>query len=339
MLTAEELVDALGALLTRQWAEPVEVCELERLSGGASRETWSLVATLPSGQRRRLVLRRDPAGEPRPEVVVREAGALAVAAIRGVPEPELIAWSSTPDELGAAYILMDHVPGETIARRILRDPAHAVARERFAGQCGRILAAIHTLSPSEIPGLPADDPLDSLFAEYLDLDEPHPAFELAFRWLTAQRPAPSGPPSVVHGDFRLGNLIIGPDGVAAVLDWEVVHAGDPLEDLGWLCTRAWRFGGPHPVGGMGGYDELITAYEQAGGRQVTAEALRWWEVFASLRWGVICARQARRHLSGAQRSVELAAIGRRTCEQEHDLLELLDPSEIGRGPAPARKGV
>lgn len=333
---AEDLTGALEALLPRRWSQPVRVREMNRLSGGASRETWSLVAELPSGARR-LVLRRDPPEEPRPDVIAREARALTTSRARGVPEPELVAWSSNPVELGGAYILMEHVEGETIARRVLRDQRYAQARVRFAAQCGRILAAIHALDPAEMPGLPREDPLESLFSEYTGLDEPHPAFELAFRWLAERRPVETGPPSVVHGDFRLGNLIVGPEGVVAVLDWELVHAGDPLEDLGWLCTRAWRFGGARPVGGMGGYEELVAAYESAGGRRVAPEALRWWEVFGTLRWGVICARQARRHLSGTQRSVELAAIGRRVCEQEYDLLDLLEPVEVGR--TATRKGV
>jgi aminoglycoside phosphotransferase (APT) family kinase protein len=128
---------------------------------------------------------------------------------------------------------------------------------------------------------------------------------------------------LVHGDFRLGNLIVGPDRIEAVLDWELVHLGDPLEDLGWLCARPWRFRGPGPVGGMGEYDDLLAAYERESGTAVDGEELRWWEVFATLRWGVICLLQAARHLSGSERSVELAAIGRRVAETELDLLDCL----------------
>jgi hypothetical protein len=127
----------------------------------------------------------------------------------------------------------------------------------------------------------------------------------------------------VHGDFRNGNLIVGPDGVRAVLDWELAHLGDPLEDLGWLCVKAWRFGSPLPVGGFGPVEDLVAGYERAGGRRVDLSALRWWEVLGTLRWGVICIVQTVTHLSGAVRSVELAAIGRRVCEVEWDLLELL----------------
>jgi aminoglycoside phosphotransferase (APT) family kinase protein len=127
----------------------------------------------------------------------------------------------------------------------------------------------------------------------------------------------------VHGDFRNGNLIVGPDGIRAVLDWELAHLGDPLEDLGWLCVKAWRFGSPLPVGGFGTYDDLIQAYEKASGAAVDRAALRWWEMFGVFKWAVICVLQAQRHLTGGQRSVELAALGRRVAENEWDLLQML----------------
>jgi aminoglycoside phosphotransferase (APT) family kinase protein len=128
----------------------------------------------------------------------------------------------------------------------------------------------------------------------------------------------------VHGDFRNGNLIVGPEGVRSVLDWELTHIGDPIEDLGWLCANAWRFGGELPVGGFGTYDDLIAGYESASGETVDRAALNWWEAAANLSWGVICIAQANTHRSGAVRSVELAAIGRRVCETEWDLLGNFD---------------
>ncbi|MET1040820.1 MAG: DUF6285 domain-containing protein, partial [Acidimicrobiales bacterium] len=140
---------------------------------------------------------------------------------------------------------------------------------------------------------------------------------------------------VVHGDFRHGNLIVGPEGLRAVLDWELAHLGDPLEDLGWLCVRAWRFGGPGPVGGFGEREELYAAYEAAGGRAVDPDVARWWEVLGTLKWGVMCIIQTATHLTGQARSVELAAIGRRVCENEYDLLALIDPDGAVPDPTPA----
>ncbi len=118
--------------------------------------------------------------------------------------------------------------------------------------------------------------------------------------------------------------MIGPDGIRAVLDWELVHAGDPMSDLGYLCVRAWRFGGPHPVGGFGSYDDLLAGYERVSGVRPDLDTVRWWELFGTVWWGVTCMVQASRHLDGETRSVELAAIGRRTAEQEYDTLRLIE---------------
>jgi aminoglycoside phosphotransferase (APT) family kinase protein len=217
---------------------------------------------------------------------------------------------------------MERVEGETIPRKILRDAAFASARPKLAGRCGEILAAVHRMPPGILADAAPDDPL-RVWRDLLDATgQPHPVFELAFRRLAASRPE-SGRTTVVHGDFRNGNLIVGPEGVRAVLDWELAHLGDPMEDLGWLCVKAWRFGSPLPVGGFGGYDDLATAYEKASGLPVDREALRWWETFGVLRWGILCIIQTLRHLSGGTRSVELAAIGRRVCENEWDLLRML----------------
>ncbi len=154
------------------------------------------------------------------------------------------------------------------------------------------------------------------------LDERHPAFELVLRRLELNRPEPR-PDTLVHGDFRLGNLLIGERGVTAVLDWELVHRGDPLEDLGWLCVPAWRFGGELPVAGVGRYEQLLDSYRAAGGAEVTVEELRGGRRREPS--GGACSAMCRRPatLSGHTRSVELASIGRRACEQEWDALAVL----------------
>ena len=154
------------------------------------------------------------------------------------------------------------------------------------------------------------------------MGEPHPALELGLRWLDQHRP-PTGSEAVVHGDYRNGNFVVGRDGLRAVLDWELAHLGDSVEDLGWLCMRAWRFGEDLPVGGFGTREDLLAGYEAEAGRRVDPDTLRWWEAMGTLKWGVICMLQARAHLDGQSRSVELAAIGRRVCETEHDLFLLL----------------
>ncbi len=241
---------------------------------------------------------------------------LIAARDAGVPVPEVI----TGD--GSSMILA-HIDGETIPRRILRDEAYSRARTGLAAAAGRALARIHGLDVGRLGSfVPRQDEFEQYLSTLHGLEEPHPLFEFAFRRLAASRP-PAGEPVVVHGDFRVGNLIVGEDGLRAVIDWELAHVGDPLEDLAWFCVPAWRFGSPLPAGGVGSYDDLVRAYEAESGRRVDRDALRWWEAFGTLRWGVICAVQASLHLSGAVRSVELAAIGRRVCEVEHDLLRYL----------------
>ncbi len=296
------------------------VDELVRLSGGASRETWSFVAICPHGHRQRLVLQRQRPGAERDMAI--EAAALRAGAAAGVPVAEVVAAGTDPADLGASYLIVCHVGGETIARKILRDAEFAEARRALPAQLGRALGALHGVNPSAVPGLVDTDQL-AQYREVLDQSgQPHPAFELAFRWLESNRP-PARPPAIVHGDFRLGNLVVGADGLRAVLDWELVHIGDPMEDLGWLCVRAWRFGAPKPVAGVGEYEELFAAYADATGRPVDPQVARGWEMLGTRKWGIMCIMQASAHLTGVARSHELAAIGRRVCENEHDLLLLL----------------
>ncbi len=296
---------------------------LRRLSGGASRETWSLDA-VANGERRELILQRlrpGAKGSGTGIPIEVEAGVLRVAAAHGVPVAtvEAVDDGST---LGTAGMVVERLPGETIARKLLRDAAWATARERLGGQVGKAMAQIHAIPLSDVAGLAETDQLQQFRAVLDTLGEPHPAFELGFSWLEANRPTQQRH-TLVHGDLRLGNLLVDADGLRAVLDWELAHLGDPLEDLGWFCVRAWRFGSPLPAGGVATRDELVTAYEAASGTAVDREALRWWEVLGTLKWGVICVLQAWGHLSGATRSVEMATIGRRVCENEWDLLALL----------------
>jgi aminoglycoside phosphotransferase (APT) family kinase protein len=321
-VTGDEIEARLGDFLAAQLErDTVEVRGLRRLSGGASRETWELeLHDTADGRTEPLILQRVRAGTLGGTFSMEaESQLLAAAAERGVPVAQVMAASDDPGVVGSPFFVMTRVAGETIARRILRDDEFSTARAALVAQCARALAAIHRIPTDAAPHLRAADPVRQL-RDLLDvLGQPHPAFELGLRWLDEHRP-PAVEPAVVHGDFRMGNLMIGPDGLRAVLDWELAHLGDPIEDLGWLCVRAWRFGSDLPVAGVGDYDELVDAYAEAAGVAVDPAVVRWWEVLGTLRWGVICVLQASSHLSGASRSVELAAIGRRVCENEYDLL-------------------
>jgi len=313
----EDLAETAAAHL----GEGVRVADVAPLAGGASRESWRFDAVLPGGERIPLVLRRDPQGREDPEARRREWEALRAAHAHGVPVPEPL-WRRDGE------LVMRRVEGEAIPRRVLRD--HAAVHGRLADQLAAALAATHAIPLSALPALPVPDgPPAAAAVEALErqLDatgEAHPALELGLRWLRAHLPAPR-PPALVHGDFRLGNFLVGPEGLTAVLDWELCHAGDPIEDLGWLCIRSWRFGNDaRPAAGVATRGRLRAAYAAAGGATVDADELRFWEVFGNVRWGVICILQAGVHLSGERPSLELAAIGRRTCEPEWDLLAMLD---------------
>ena len=308
-----------------------EVSGLVQLSGGASRETWAFdLRRAGSDAAERLVLQRGAAA--RHHLGIAQQGRLLeLANAHGVPAPYVLHVSEGDQPFGAPAIVMQRVEGETIARRILRDGAYAQSRTRIVAQCAQALARLHAIDATAAPYLDQPDQLDFWRATLDSLGQPHPAFEIALRWLEKNRPATTRT-AVVHGDFRLGNLVVDAGGLAAVLDWELAHAGDPLEDLGWLCVKAWRFGAAHPVAGLGGYEELTAAYEAAGGVHLDRAALHWWETLGTLKWGIICIAQADKHLSGATRSVELVTIGRRVCENEWDVLQCLDrAAELAHG--------
>jgi len=327
-LSSEELATALGRRLGGS------VHDLRRLSGGASRVTSAFELDTDDGATRALIVQMDRGGTAPSGRVRTEEALLRAAAGAGVPVPGVIALGER-DELGASWLVVERLEGETIPRKILRDDEWAVARRALTGQAGRALAAIHTIDPATIEGLAPADPLGDPLPFLDALGEVRPALELGVRWLAAHRP-PGGPRVAVHGDYRLGNFLVGPDGLRGVLDWELAHTGDPAEDIGWLCAPAWRFGGSGEVGGFGALPDLLAAYGAAGGEAVTPARVHWWQVYATVKWATICALQASAHLSGASRSVELAAIGRRVCESEWDLFGLLGtPPPAPTGPLAA----
>lgn len=312
---------ALAAVLAPALG-PVRIEALVRLSAGANRETWSFDAVADDGIRHELILQRDRAGMERlVGSCAREARVLRHARAGGVPCAEVVVSLDPPNPLERSFTINRRLAGETIARRILRDPEWGEARRNFVADCGLALGAIHRLDPAPVQGdLPEiPDALSLTRLTYDELADPHPVFELAMRWLERHRPEPLGT-TVVHGDFRLGNLLLDHRGLAAALDWEIAHIGDPGQDLGWLCVRAWRFGGAEPVGGIGPYEDLLAAYAGATGVDVGLERLRWWEIYGTLRWGVICMQLTDDHRSGRSPSVELATIGRRVVENEYDVL-------------------
>jgi aminoglycoside phosphotransferase (APT) family kinase protein len=332
--TEPELASGVRSVLAELGDDPLEL-SLTPIPGGASRETW--IAEAPAGLEReagesalRWVLRRDPRGSVSLVPMRDEFALIGRAQAAGVPVPEPLAFEEEGGRFGSPGILMRHVEGTSVAPRILRKPEYEAARERLPGQLAGALARIHGIDPASLEGVlpaPATDQALARISEWeqqLDqIGEPLPAVELGLRWLRSNAPEPVAP-RLVHGDFRLGNFIVDEGGLAAVIDWELAHLGDPAEDIGWLCIRSWRFGNDElPVAGVGVLDAFLAAYEGAGGESLDGERIRYWEVFGNVKWAVICARQAHDHLTGVRRSHELASLGRRISEPEWDLLGLI----------------
>jgi aminoglycoside phosphotransferase (APT) family kinase protein len=255
---------------------------------------------------------------------------IELAGAAGVPAPHPVAVEPDGGRFGSAGMLMSFVEGTSVGPRILRKPEFETARARLTEQLGSALARIHAIDAAALEGVlpggtgdPARAQIDEWERRLDEIGNPLPAVELGLRWLRENAPEPAEP-RLVHGDFRLGNFIVDERGLAAVIDWELAHLGDPAEDIGWLSIRSWRFGNDdRPVAGVGNLKEFLGAYEAAGGRPPDRERIRYWEAFGNVKWAVICARQAHDHLSGVRRSHELASLGRRVCEPEWDLLQLI----------------
>jgi aminoglycoside phosphotransferase (APT) family kinase protein len=319
--------EALRRVLMRLDPQVRDIAGLTRLSAGATNETWSLDAVRDAGAEP-LILRRSAVGRG-PGVLTLQAEAQVLSVVHSckVPVPEVRYFLTPDDALGEGF-LMQRIAGATLPNKILRDPALATVRPQLAAQLGTIAAAIHAVDPASLPQLPLLDAprqLQHLHSQYRAQGTPRPVFELAFRWLRQHLP-PAVAPTLVHGDYRHGNLIIGPQGVLAVLDWELAHIGDPVADLAWMCIPPWRFGElDKPVGGFGLREDLLDAYERARGVSIDRARLEWWDVLGSLLWGILCADMPKWLRSGRDTSVERATIARRASESELDLMRILAP--------------
>jgi aminoglycoside phosphotransferase (APT) family kinase protein len=302
------------------WAAELEaalgrrVGSMRLLPGGASKEAWAVDA---DGSR--LLVRRALGG------VIHEATlslrqeyeVLEAAYEAGVKVPRPIAYLG---ELGGREAFaMERVEGETIGRRIVRDPP-----PQLGVQLAEELAKIHAIPAQRLPFLRTGDVLDR-FEHELDLvGEPHPAIEYGLWWLRGRRPD-ALPDVVSHGDFRIGNVAVSEHGLRALLDWEFAHLSDPREDLAWPIVRAWRFGADQKrLGGVGELEPYLGRYAELTGLEIGPDELDWWEVLGNVKWAVGCLNQCRRHLSGLDRSVEYAVLGRMAAEMEYELLHLIE---------------
>ncbi len=326
-MNQEQLAAALTVIAQRRFGADARVGNVRSVSAGASAQTWAFDLTR-GGSLQPLIVQL-AAGDLRFSGALdktRQAAVQQRAWERGVPTPKVHGILEPEDGLGEGF-MAERIEGETLGKRIAGAAEFADARKAMAAQCGRILAQIHAIPPTAVPDLPSHEPamlVAALAAEHHGYREPLPMFALAIRWLNEHLPEPR-PPVLLHGDFRTGNFIVNGNGICAVLDWELAHVGDPMEDIGWLCMNAWRFGRlDRPVGGFGLRHQLYEAYEQAAGYAVDRHAIRFWEVYGTLKWGVICQYLTFQYLRGDVRSLERAAIGRRVSETEFDLLVLIE---------------
>jgi aminoglycoside phosphotransferase (APT) family kinase protein len=310
----------------------------ERLSGGASQETYRIVVASDAGERS-LALRRTAGGvwideaAPGRAGVRAEADLMRLAREAGVPEPDVLAVLDEADGLGEGFV-MEWLAGETLGARIVRSQALADVRPGLARQCGEILARIHRID-LEKSGLDAclqtvstREYVEQTWDGYKLLQTPQPMIDYTARWLLDHLPE-SPRMTLVHNDFRNGNIMVGPNGVEAVLDWELAHIGDPMRDLGWICTNSWRFGRrDKPVGGFGELADLVAGYEAESGTSVDLEHVRFWEIFGSFWWAIGCLKMADHFRTGPDRSIERGAIGRRSSECQVDCVNLLIPGPV-----------
>ena len=293
------------------------------LTGGASADINRIILD----NNDELIVRRTLSQEKSVMAIpkILEAKIQKVVKKNGAPVPAIIFEFSEGEEIGEGYV-MEAIPGETIPRKILRDEKFAIARKKLPFEIGKSLAKIHQTQLDDLKALDQvtfSDSLGKLFQVYISFNQPQPVFDLAFKWLEAQK-LTEYDDVLVHGDFRFGNFIISEENLESIIDWELAHIGNPMEDLGWLCVRSWRFGNVEKrVGGLGDIKDLIAGYESNSDIKIDESQLDIWQLYGSLRWGVICMMQTFAHLSGMVNSVEKAAIGRRVSETEFDLMNMI----------------
>jgi aminoglycoside phosphotransferase (APT) family kinase protein len=330
-------------------AARVEITACALLPGGAIQENWGLEADFSGGRlagSQHLVLRTDAAtGVPSSLPRINEFTVLRAVYAAGVTVPEPLFACADPGIIGKPFFVMRRVAGAAQGRQITGDPALESVLPRIAARLGEELARIQTirppqpdlafLAPPEVNG-PAQQIAD--FRGYLDRHpNPRPALEWATRWLETHIPPPLDP-VLCHRDFRTGNYMLdigsGRAELTGVLDWEFAGWGDPDEDIGWFCCKGWRFARlDREAGGIADRAAFYAAYEQAACRRLDPDRIRFWEIFANVRWATVALQQSDRYLIGGARDLSTAIIGRRAGECELELLLLLDP---GGPPASCR---
>lgn len=336
-LSAEEMHTRLERVLANVFTDFESLEIVERLSGGASQETYRIELTR-GGKPAVLALRRASGGiegevtAAHPGLAV-EALLMQAAAQAGVPEPKVHYVLRSEDGVGAGFI-MQWLDGFTLGAQIVKTPELAEIRPQLARRCGEVLAQIHGIDlvasglDQHLQHQSAEEYVRQTWQRYQDFNTPQPMIDFTARWLLDHLPE-NTTPALVHNDFRNGNVMIDVSGIVAVLDWEVAYIGDPMRDLGWILTHSWRFGRDDlPVGGFGEVADLFAGYESVSGTSVDPEAVRFWQIFGSFWWSVGCLGMAEHYRNGPDKTVERPAVGRRSSECQVDCVNLLIPGSV-----------
>lgn len=339
-----DLTAALERSLADHFGRRVVLSDLALLAGGASRNIYGFTAHVEGEPApRALVARSDAAPGRIRGTGVDEFALVAAAGEAGARVPRVYCRGRFGGEDGTEFYVMDRLSGEAIARKLHREERYAKTRERLPHDLATSLARIHSIDPNDprlaslrsepAAGQPDGDFAAREIARYRELlavagaGHPFPVLVLAARWLEQSRPG-CARQTVVHGDFRVGNVMFDESGLTGVLDWELAHLGDPLEDLGWLAVRAWRFGRDDlAIGGLCSRERFWELYARESGVRVDPAAARYWEIFGNWKWAIICVMQGASHKAGPRPDVELAAIGRRVAEVEWEILDLLEEAD------------
>ncbi|MCP4755534.1 MAG: phosphotransferase family protein [Proteobacteria bacterium] len=302
----------------------VRVDELNRIHGGASRETYRFRLRYSQDGRNvddRLILRLDPQTS-----LVESEHADEFHTYRGffgtkVPVPESLWMEEDARWLGRPFFVMREITGcETDPKKITKPP-YSEVREKIGEHYTRILAQIAGTDPSQIEHLnriepPAPDECWRRELDYWvgmieqDVLEPRPVVWAAIRWLRGHPPPPAQKISVIHGDYRIGNFLYDETGVIqGILDWEMCHLGDPIEDLTYGMNPLWSASEPSKVGTMIGREKFIALWEEESGLKVEPEALYWWELFTGVKALSIWLDAARKYADGSSKDIILAHTG------------------------------
>lgn len=336
-----EKISLLENHLSKFWNSQIKIQDWYQLSGGACQDNFSLTIQR-EGKVEGFVLRTDKGGSLLSSLSKKDefkVSQLAYAA--GVKTPKPILLEEDTNIFGAPFFLMEKISGKATGRYITKDKELDVYRKTMmVSDLATNLAKMHTILPNSIedeelkfklrersPQTYISDCISELRQSLDDLPEAHPSIELCLHWMFINAPRVDEL-VLVHGDFRTGNFMITPEGLQGILDYEFAHFGDRHEDIAWLCMRDWRFGKNNKeVGGFGDRKDFYSAYEQASGIVIDTFKVGFWELMGNIRWAIGSAQQAERHLSGKDKGIELAAIGRRTAEMEWEAMRLVEELE------------